>query len=66
MNAVFENLVVKFVRSVVGGGPIIGTPLDELPPLPTSAVAAPVEGSAPKPLAAAISRLCMTVKGPPR
>ena len=52
VNAVFDNPVVKFVRHVIGGGPIIGTPLDQLPDLPTSSLDAPAENTVtptPKP-----------------
>jgi hypothetical protein len=52
VNAVFENPIVSAVRHVIGGGPIIGTPLDELPDLPTSSLAAPAEdtvSTTPKP-----------------
>jgi hypothetical protein len=35
----------KFVRHVIGAGPIIGTPLDELPDLPTSSLDAPAENT---------------------
>ena len=34
VNAVFDNPVVLAVRHLIGGGPLIGTPLHELPPLP--------------------------------
>ena len=33
VNAVFDNPVVLTVRRLIGGGPIIGTPLPDLPPL---------------------------------
>jgi hypothetical protein len=48
VNAVFDNPVVTFVRHVIGGGPIIGTPLDELPDPPATSLAAPDEDTASK------------------
>lgn len=36
VNAVFDNPVVLTVRRLIGGGPIIGTPLPDLPPLETA------------------------------
>ena len=36
VNAVIDNPVLLAVRHLIGGGPIIGTPLHELPPLPST------------------------------
>lgn len=44
VNAVFDNPVLLAVRRLIGGGPIIGTPLYDLPPLqPPPAAATPDE-----------------------
>lgn len=52
MNGIFENTAVVAVQHLIGGGPLIGTPLSELPPItPDAAVAAPhtVKVSEPAP-----------------
>jgi hypothetical protein len=56
VNTIFENPVVVAVQHLIGGGPLIGTPLHELPPItPDAAVAPPhtatVVEPAPKPAA---------------
>ena len=49
VNGIFENPVVVAVQHVLGGGPLIGTPLHELPPItPDAAVAAPHTARVPK------------------
>ncbi|KAA0093141.1 hypothetical protein CIW49_27245 [Mycolicibacterium sp. P1-18] len=57
VNGIFENPVVVAVQHVLGGGPLVGTPLHELPPItPDAAVAPPhtatVAEPAPTPTAA--------------
>ncbi|WP_284225683.1 hypothetical protein [Mycobacterium antarcticum] len=52
VNGIFENTAVVAVQHLIGGGPLIGTPLSELPPItPDAAVAAPhtVKVSEPAP-----------------
>lgn len=52
VNGIFENPVVVAVQHILGGGPLIGTPLHELPPItPDAAVAPPHTATAPKPAA---------------
>jgi hypothetical protein len=48
VNAVFDNPVVLTIRRLIGGGPIIGTPLPDLPPTdqPVNS-SVPVETSTP-------------------
>jgi len=41
VNGIFENPVVVAVQHVLGGGPLIGTPLHELPPITPDAAVAP-------------------------
>lgn len=40
VNAVFDNPILLTVRRLIGGGPIIGTPLNDLPPLEPEPVTA--------------------------
>lgn len=50
VNGIFENPVVVAVQHVLGGGPLVGTPLHELPPItPDAAVAPPHTAMAAKP-----------------
>ena len=50
VNAIFENPVVVAVQHVLGGGPLVGTPLHELPPItPDAAVAPPHTATVPQP-----------------
>lgn len=41
VNGIFENPVVVAVQHILGGGPLIGTPLHELPPITPDAGVAP-------------------------
>jgi len=41
VNGIFENPVVVAVQHLIGGGPLIGTPLHELPPITPDAGVAP-------------------------
>lgn len=41
VNAIFENPVVVTVQHLLGGGPLVGTPLHELPPITPDAAVAP-------------------------
>ncbi|OPX11082.1 hypothetical protein [Mycobacterium sp. AT1] len=41
VNGIFENPVVVAVQHLIGGGPLIGTPLHELPPITPDAAVAP-------------------------
>ena len=41
VNGIFENPVVVAVQHILGGGPLIGTPLHELPPITQDAAVAP-------------------------
>ena len=50
VNGIFENPVVVAVQHILGGGPLIGTPLHELPPItPDAAVAPPHTATVTKP-----------------
>ncbi|WP_156720971.1 hypothetical protein [Mycobacterium sp. Root135] len=52
VNGIFENPVVVAVQHILGGGPLIGTPLHELPPItPDAAVAPPHTATVAKPTA---------------
>lgn len=52
VNGIFENPVVVAVQHILGGGPLIGTPLHELPPItPDAGVAPPHTAAASKTLA---------------
>ena len=52
VNGIFENPVVVAVQHVLGGGPLIGTPLHELPPItPDAGVAPPHTATIAKPTA---------------
>lgn len=49
VNGIFENPVVVAVQHLIGGGPLIGTPLHELPPItPDAGVAPPHTATIPK------------------
>lgn len=49
VNGIFENPVVVAVQHILGGGPLIGTPLHELPPItPDAGVAPPHTATASK------------------
>lgn len=49
VNGIFENPVVVAVQHILGGGPLIGTPLHELPPItPDAAVAPPHTATVPR------------------
>ncbi|GAB7069225.1 hypothetical protein H7J06_20440 [Mycobacterium hodleri] len=67
VNGVFENPVVVAVQHILGGGPLIGTPLHELPPItPDAAVAPPHTATVaePAPKLAAIQSVSSTPTGP--